>query len=149
MLENHQPKRADTMIPRSGDPSPEEYRAAGELRGRLRTFAQSTERVLRAQGLTPERYELLLAIRTGEDEGATVGGLAEALGVAQSSVTQLARRTEDAGLLQREVSSADARVRHLRLTKKGERALARAVAGLRPERASLMEIAAPARPARG
>jgi DNA-binding MarR family transcriptional regulator len=134
------------MISRSGDPSPGEYRAAGELRASLRRFAQSSERVLRAQGLTPERYELLLAIKTGEDERATVGALAQALDVAQSSVTQLVRRTEDAGLLRREVSSADARVRYLRLTKKGERALARAVAGLRPERASLIEITVPAQP---
>ena len=130
------------MTPRSNDPSPGEYRAAGELRASLRAFAQSTERVLRAEGLTPERYELLLAIKAGEDHRATVGGLAEALGVAQSSVTQLVRRAEDAGLLHREVSSADARVRYLRLTKKGERTLARAVAALTPERATLSEIVA-------
>ena len=130
------------MISGSSSPSPGEYRAAGELRASLRAFARSTERVLRAEGLTPERYELLLVIKVGDDRRATAGGLAEALGVAQSSVTQLVRRAEDAGLLHREVSSTDARVRYLRLTKKGERHLARAVAALAPERASLAKIVA-------
>jgi DNA-binding MarR family transcriptional regulator len=110
----------------------------------MRRFLQASERVLRAHGLTPERYELLLAIKGASegDERVSVGALAEELGVAQSSVTQLVRRAEDAGLVGREVSSADARVRYLRLTRKGERRLARAVAALRPERARLAEIVA-------
>ena len=127
------------MTPRSEEPSPAEYRAAGELRASLRRFARSSELALRAAGLTQERYELLLAIKA-EDPRATVGRLAEALDVAQSSVTQLVRRAEDAGLLHREVSSADARVRYLRITTQGERSLARAVTALRSERATLSEI---------
>lgn len=117
-------------------------RAAAELRANLRDFMRASDRVLRAHDLTPERYELLLAIKGAPDgsERATVGQLAEALGVAQSSVTQLVRRAEDAGLLRREVSTSDARVRYLRLTSKGERQLAKAIAALGPERERLAEI---------
>jgi DNA-binding MarR family transcriptional regulator len=120
----------------------QEYRAAADLRARLRGFLQSSERVLRAHALTSERYELLLAIKGAADgsERATVGDLAVVLGVAQSSVTQLIRRAEDAGLVRREVSSRDGRVRYLRLTAEGERQLAGAVVELRPERDRLLQI---------
>jgi DNA-binding MarR family transcriptional regulator len=121
---------------------PQEYRAAAALRAGLRQFSQASERALRQHGLTTERYELLLAIKAIEDkpERATVSELTAILGVAQSSITQLVRRVEDAGLLRREVSTADARVRYLRLTKRGERQLARAVADLRHERQRLADL---------
>ena len=126
----------------NGRPSPAEYRAAAALRAGLRQFSQASDRVLQKHGLTPERYELLLAIKGTEhaNERATVSELTAALGVAQSSVTQLVRRVEDAGLLYREVSTSDARVRYLRLTKLGERQLAKSVAGLREERAQLRSV---------
>jgi DNA-binding MarR family transcriptional regulator len=50
------------------------------------------------------------------------------------------RRVEDAGLLRREVSNDDARVRYLRLTKRGERQLTRAVTDLREERSRLAAV---------
>jgi DNA-binding MarR family transcriptional regulator len=98
--------------------------------------------VLRGHGLTTERYELLLVLKSAESgsERVTVSELTSALGVAQSSVTQLVRRSEDAGLLWREVSASDARVRYLRLTKRGERQLAGAVADLGEERDRLAAI---------
>jgi DNA-binding MarR family transcriptional regulator len=126
----------------NGRPSPAEYRAAAALRAGLRQFSQASDRVLQKHGLTAERYELLLAIKGTEhaNERATVSELTAALGVAQSSVTQLVRRVEDAGLVCREVSASDARVRYLRLTKLGERQLAKSVAGLREERAQLRSV---------
>jgi DNA-binding MarR family transcriptional regulator len=126
----------------NGRPSPAEYRAAAALRAGLRRFSQASDRVLQRHGLTPERYELLLAIKDAEhaNERATVSELTAALGVAQSSVTQLVRRAEDAGLLFREVSTSDARVRYLRLTKLGERQLAKTVAVLHEERAQLRSV---------
>ena len=97
--------------------------------------------MLQRHGLTPERYELLLAIKAADEQHATtVSDLATALGTAQSSVTQLVRRAEDAGLLRREVSSRDARVRYLRLTATAERVLANAVADLHEERARLTQL---------
>ena len=121
-----------------------EYRAAAQLRAGLRHFLQTSAQVLQAHGLTPERYELLLAIKGAADgsERATVGEVTAALGLAHSSATQLARRAEDAGLLRREVSAHDARVRYLRLTDAGERQLAGAVAELHRERERLAEVVA-------
>ena len=130
------------MSASNGQPAPEQYRSAAALRAGLRQFSQASERALQQHGLTPERYELLLAIKSTDHdaEGATVSELADVLGVAQSSVTQLVRRVEDAGLLRREVSPNDARVRYLRLTKQGERQLAKAVAALHQERERLATI---------
>lgn len=121
---------------------PKEYRAAAALRAGLREFSQASGQALQRHGLTTERYELLLAIKAAGDstEHTTVSELTSVLGVAQSSITQLVRRAEDAGLLRREVSGTDARVRYLRLTKRGERQLARAVADLREERAHLASL---------
>ena len=56
----------------------------------------------------------------------------------QTSVTQLARRAEKLGLLRREQSANDRRVRYLHLTSEGERRLAAAVADLRGDRDALV-----------
>ncbi|HUO69905.1 MAG TPA: MarR family transcriptional regulator [Solirubrobacteraceae bacterium] len=130
------------MTTRNGQLPPAEYRKAAALRAGLRHFSQASEHALQRHGLTPERYELLLAIKAadGGQERATVSQLTTELGVAQSSVTQLVRRVEDAGLLRREVSASDARVRYLRLTTQGERQLAKAVADLKEERARLATV---------
>jgi DNA-binding MarR family transcriptional regulator len=116
-----------------------EYRNAAQLRADLRSFVRLSEQVTRAHGLTPERYDLLLAIkgRAADVEGATVRELANALRLSPSSVTQLVRRAQQAGLVVRKVSLSDGRVNYLELTDEGERRLARAVAGLRTERRRL------------
>ena len=148
------PTSTATPAPRStsGDPIPapvdnveitdSEYRLGADLRRTLRHFIHRSAHVIEVHGLTPERYDLLLAIKGAPDgsQRATIGELATELELAHSSVTQLARRAEDTGLLRREVSRHDARVRYLRLTEQGERQLAGAVADLRPERQRLAEI---------
>jgi DNA-binding MarR family transcriptional regulator len=75
-------------------------------------------------------------------EGSTVGQLAEALYLANSTVTQLVRRAENLRLVRRELSDRDARIRYLRLTEEGERRLAAAVADLGGERARLTRLLA-------
>ncbi|MGD0197388.1 MAG: MarR family transcriptional regulator [Solirubrobacteraceae bacterium] len=134
----NRPSRSMARDPQGID----QYRAAAALRSALRRFSHASERILGLCGLTGERYELLLAIKVAENEveRATVSELTVALGLAQSSVTQLVRRAEDAGLLRREVSSTDARVRYLRLSSQGERRLAEAVAALGEERARLADV---------
>jgi len=57
-------------------------------------------------------------------ESSTVSELVERLELAQSTVTELVGRAEEAGLIEREGSLEDARVAHLRLTREGERRLA-------------------------
>jgi DNA-binding MarR family transcriptional regulator len=110
-----------------------------EFRAALRLFLRRSERVARASGLTPQRYLLLLMIKGAPDgsEQSTVTELAERLQLAQSTVTELVSRAEEIGLVERQASSADGRVAHLRLTEEGERRLARSFSTLAGEREQL------------
>jgi DNA-binding MarR family transcriptional regulator len=114
-----------------------QYESAAALRTALRRFLARTEQVTRRHGLTQERYEMLLLIKTARDGEATVGRLGELLCIGQSAATQLARRVEDAGLIERTISAHDARVHPLRLTEEGERRLAKTLLALDKERAAL------------
>jgi DNA-binding MarR family transcriptional regulator len=111
------------------------------FRAALRAFQNETERVARANGLTPQRYLLLLMVKGAAEgtEQTTVTELAERLKLAQSTVTELVKRAETAGLVEREQSEADARVAHIRLTAEGERRFARVFSGLEAERAQLRD----------
>jgi DNA-binding MarR family transcriptional regulator len=118
----------------------DEYIRVAEFRASLRRFLRRSERVARESGLTPQRYLLLLMIKGSADssERSTVTELADRLQLAQSTVTELVGRAEEAGLVEREPSTADGRVAHLRLTTEGEHRLARAFTGLASERRHLL-----------
>jgi DNA-binding MarR family transcriptional regulator len=123
----------------SKPPSVDDVVHVAEFRAALRRFARRSERVARSSGLTPQRYLLLLMIKGAPDgsEQSTVTELAERLQLAQSSVTELVRRAQEAGLIEREQSADDGRVAHLRLTREGELRLTRSFTDLAPERAEL------------
>lgn len=121
-------------------PSEAEFQAAARLRQALREFADRSEKLVHAHDLTTEQYQLLLLIQVSPKEQATIGSLCRALRRGQSAVTQLARRAENSGLINREISSKDARVRYLKLTSEGEQRLAGAVADLSEERARLVDL---------
>ena len=116
------------------------YRVA-EFRAALRRFMRTTERNARSAGLTPQRYLLLLMIKGAADgsERSTVTELAQRLQLAQSTVTELVRRAEENGLIERERSSADGRVAYLRLSADGERRLARSFTTNETERRTLAD----------
>src|SRR6266513_5290217 len=92
--------------------------AVAEFRSALRHFLRRSEKIARQSGLTPQRYTLLMMIKGATDgsEQSTVTELADRLQLAQSTVTELVRRAESAGLVERAQSAADARVAHLRVT---------------------------------
>jgi DNA-binding MarR family transcriptional regulator len=115
--------------------------AVAEFRAALRAFLRRTERIARQSGLTPQRYLLLLMIKGAPDgsERSTVTELAERLQLAQSTVTELVSRAEEAGFVAREQSQVDARVAHLRLTAEGERRLELAFTALATERDNVRE----------
>jgi DNA-binding MarR family transcriptional regulator len=112
---------------------------AAAFRAALRSFLHETERVARANGLTPQRYLLLLMIKGAPDgsEQTTITELVDRLKSAQSTVTELVSRAQRTGLVEREQSKADARVAHLRLTSEGECRLARVFTHLDVEREQL------------
>jgi DNA-binding MarR family transcriptional regulator len=72
-------------------------------------------------------------------EQSTVTELSERLQLAQSTVTELVRRAEEIGLVDRERSSDDGRIAFLRLTPEGERRLARAFTSNEKERRALAQ----------
>src|SRR5438552_19185285 len=115
--------------------------AVAEFRSALRHFLRRSEKIARQSGLTPQRYTLLMMIKGSPDgsEQSTVTELAEQLQLAQSTVTELVRRAESAGLIDREQSQRDARVAHLRLTPDGDRRLMLAFTELEAERRQLRD----------
>ena len=117
----------------------DDVKRVAEFRAALRAFMRQSERNARASGLTPQRYLLLLMITGAPDgrEQSTVTELADRLQLAQSTVTELVRRAEEAGLIRRAQSAADARVAHLKVTEEGERRLARAFTTNEQERTAL------------
>jgi len=102
-----------------------DYRALSEFRYQIRRFLYLGDQIARAAGMEPKQYQLLLAIR-GIPEGAdpTVGALAERLRLRHHSAVELINRAEKKGFVER--SRDGARV-FVRLTRKGERILAKAV----------------------
>jgi DNA-binding MarR family transcriptional regulator len=119
----------------------DEAARVAEFRASLRRFLRITERNARAAGLTPQRYLLLLMIKGAADlsEQSTVTELADRLQLAQSTVTELVRRAEEIGLVERERSSVDGRIAHLRLTAEGERRLAQTFTSNAGERQTLLD----------
>jgi DNA-binding MarR family transcriptional regulator len=128
-------------VTRQPSPTAEAAASVAEFRVALRRFLHHTERVARECGITPRWYLLLLLIKGAPDlsERSTVTELAERLYLAQSTVTELVDRAEQAGLVRREPSAADGRVAHLRLTAEGEERFAQAFESLASERRALRE----------
>jgi DNA-binding MarR family transcriptional regulator len=112
------------------------------FRAALRRFLRTSEEIAQANGLTPQRYLLLLMIKGAPDgsERATIRDLERRLQLAQSTVTELVRRAHEAGLLVREPSEADARVGYFQLSEEGERRLALSFRNHTVERENLRRI---------
>jgi DNA-binding MarR family transcriptional regulator len=127
------------MAPRNIRVSETELQRAATFREALRRFLARTEEVASAAGLTSQRYDLLLAIKTGTGETSTMTELANRLSLRQTAATELVKRAEEAGLIRRSTSADDGRVSVLTLTAEGERRLMRAFVGLRAERGQLAE----------
>lgn len=115
---------------------------AARFRAALRQFLRRSERVAAENGLTPQRYLLLLMIKGAPDgtQRSTVTDLTERMQLAQHTVTELVARAEESGLVRREASGTDRRVTYLRLTAKGEHLLERSFASLDADRRRLRSL---------
>lgn len=116
-----------------------ELQRAAVFRSALRRFLARTDEVASAAGLTSQRYDLLLAIKAGPGETSTVTDLSTRLSLRQTAVTELVKRAEEAGLVERAPSEADGRVSVLALTGEGERRLMQVFVALRDERRQLAD----------
>lgn len=124
------------------EPTLTDYQSAAALRTAVRAFLRRGEQAARRAGLTPQRQMLLLMIKGAPDgsQRASIGDLADRMRLAQNTLTELADRSEEAGLVVRTTSSSDGRVVYLTLTGEGERRLAAAVADLQDDRLALVEM---------
>ena len=98
-----------------GSDAPTEFEQAATFRASLRRFHRISEDAARQAGLTPRRHLLLLMIKgaPGGAERSTVSELCERLQLAQSTVTELVQRAEDAGLVRRTQARDDGRIAYL------------------------------------
>jgi len=124
------------------DPTVGDVIGVAEFRASLRRFLRRSERIARQSGLTPQRHLLLLMIKGAPDgsQRSTVTELADRLQLAQSTVTELVSRAEEAGLVEREPSTTDGRVAYLRLSAEGEERLGKAFTHLEAERRQLRDV---------
>ena len=122
-------------------PVDEIYADAASLREALGVFQRQSEVVTRAHGLTPRSYQLLLMIKTARAGNGLAGllELEDRLQLGKSTVTELVLRTEKRGFVRRELDRQRQRGIVIRLTRSGERRLAKAVRALGDERSQLLQ----------
>ena len=111
-----------------------DYEALARFRYGLRLYLRFSERAVRLIGLTPQQYQLMLAIKGFPGrEWATVTELAERLQSSHNSVVGLIDRCEANGMVERRPHATDRRAVAVYLTAKGEETLGKLVATHRQE----------------
>ncbi len=106
------------------DLSSDQYRAIEQFRHMIRKVLADSEQACAEHGLTTQRFQALLTIRTFEaPEGPSVGDLAERLLLKHHSAVELVGRLEAAGLVLRVSDPADRRRVLLALTDLGSERL--------------------------
>ena len=101
-----------------------DFEAISELRYQIRRFLRFSEQAVRAAGITPLQYLLLLHLRgfPGRDR-ASIGELAERLQSHHHGAVALVSRCEALGLVAKRPGRTDRRRVEVRLAPKGERKL--------------------------
>jgi DNA-binding MarR family transcriptional regulator len=119
------PKRQSLQTPSAHELVPHDYEILAEFRYLLMRFAAFSEQAAHAAGLAPRQHQALLAIK-GYPGGAeaTIGALAERLGIRHHSTVGLVDRLVSRGYLVRREDPRDRRRTFLSLTAAGEQALA-------------------------
>jgi len=101
-----------------------EFEALSEFRFQLRRFERFSEDIVRAAGITPLQYLLLLHIKGYPGRTfATVGELAHRLQAKPHGVVALVTRCEEHGFVERRSSEQDRRRVEIHLLPEGERLL--------------------------
>lgn len=101
------------------------YQALAEFRYRIRLFLNGTDDAVRAAGLEPEQYQLILAV-VGMPPGraATIGAIAERLQVRHHTAVERIDRLEKMKMLRRTRRTADRREVVIEVTPTGYRKFA-------------------------
>ncbi|AJW45961.1 MULTISPECIES: MarR family winged helix-turn-helix transcriptional regulator [Ralstonia] len=105
--------------------SKQDFETLSDFRYHLRRFLRASEDLIHSKGITPLQYQLLLHVKGyAGREWATVGELAERLQASAHGTAALVTRCEEAGLVERRQSDADARQVEVHLSRKGDRLVA-------------------------
>ena len=103
-----------------------DFEALARFRFGIRRYLRFSEQTVRGYGLTPQQYQLLLALKGFPGrEWASVSELADRLQLRHHSVGELVNRAQAQGLVTRAPHPTDARAVRVEMTRHGERALAR------------------------
>jgi DNA-binding MarR family transcriptional regulator len=104
----------------------QDFEALARFRFGIRRYLRFSEETVREDGLTPQQYQLLLALKGFPGrEWATVRELAERLQLRHHSVVELVNRAQAQDLVSRGAHPDDGRAVRVLLTPKGEQVLAR------------------------
>lgn len=115
----------DASGPERSDPlTKADFEALARFRFGIRRYLRVSEEIVRGRGLTPQQYQLLLALMgfPGRD-WATVQELADLLQLRHHSVVELLNRAQRQGLVRREPHPTDARAVRISVTAEGQRIL--------------------------
>jgi DNA-binding MarR family transcriptional regulator len=104
----------------------EDFEALARFRFGIRRYLRFSEETVRSHGVTPQQYQLMLAVKgfPGRD-WAVVRELAERLQLRHHSVVELVDRAVTQRLVHRATDPDDARAVRVTLSDRGERLLAR------------------------
>ncbi|HZB18523.1 MAG TPA: MarR family winged helix-turn-helix transcriptional regulator [Blastococcus sp.] len=110
-----------------GEPlTKQDFEALARFRFGIRRYLRFSEETVRSHGVTPQQYQLMLALKgyPGRD-WAVVRELADRLQLRHHSVVELVDRAQGQGLVQRTADPDDARAVRVVLTADGEQLLGR------------------------
>ena len=102
-----------------------DYQALAEFRFQIRKFLRFSELAVRAAGMEPGQYQLMLAIKgIPQEVRPRIRELADRMHIRHHSAVELVNRLEAGGYVRRERAQHDRREVLLALTAKGEKVLA-------------------------
>jgi DNA-binding MarR family transcriptional regulator len=130
---------------RAGVPlSKQDFEALARFRFGIRRYLRFSEETVRRHGVTPQQYQLLLALKGfPERDWATVRELADRLQLRHHSVVELVNRAQGQGLVDRATHPEDGRAVRVVLTDDGEEILGRLSALHRDELRRLQAALSP------
>lgn len=104
----------------------QDFEALARFRSGIRRYLRFSEEIVRRHGVTPQQYQLLLALKGfPERDWATVRELADRLQLRHHSVVELVNRAQGQGLVDRAAHPEDGRAVRVVLTDDGEEILGR------------------------
>src|SRR5260370_33001407 len=115
-----------------------EYESLAEFRYQIRKFLRHMDKEVRAVGINPQQYQVLLAIKgLPAEKQRTVGAIAERLQGNHNSMVELLNRCEERELITRTRSDADRRRVELTITPRGDELLCSLARSARQELRSI------------